>query len=147
MPPGYGVPATSKGMLSWDWVNERMTEALIYWIGTVHPDQRPHLMPNWGAWLDNYLVFGTDPTTRKARNLEAIPKISVAMQEGQHAVIIEGEIALTSNKDVLARMDDEYQRKYGMREGAASAYVVIPHKVIALGGFPKTPTRWVFETT
>lgn len=145
IPAGYGVPATSKGMLSWDWVSERMARALIYWIGSVHPSNRPHLMPNWGAWVDNYVVFNTDPTTRKARNFERIPKVSIGIQEEHHAVIIEGEIRLTSNQTVLARMDDEYQRKYGMREGASAAYVVIPDKVFAFGGFPETPTRWIFE--
>jgi hypothetical protein len=42
-------------------------------------------------------------------------------------------------------MDDEYERKYKMREGTPVAHIIIPHKVIALGDFPTTPTRWIFE--
>jgi hypothetical protein len=145
MPEGYGVPKTSEGMLSWDWVNERMSNALIYWIGSVQSDHHPHLMPNWGAWIDNYVIFGTHPATRKARNLEQNPNISIGVQEGQHAVIIEGVVGVTMNKDLLSRMDDQYERKYKMREGSPAAYIVIPHKVFALGDFPLTPTRWIFN--
>lgn len=145
MPEGYGVPKTGEGMLSWDWVHERMSNALIYWIGTIQSGNRPHLMPNWGAWVDNYVLFGTHPATLKARNLERNPNISIGVQEGQHAVIIEGVVGVTMSKDLLARMDDEYERKYKMREGSPAAYVALPHKVIALGDFPLTPTRWIFE--
>lgn len=145
MPKDYGVPASSKGMLSWDWVSERMANALVYWIGTIQSGNRPHLMPNWGAWVDNYCFFNTDPTTRKGRNLGQNPNISIAVQDGQHGVIIEGVAAGVINKALLTRIDDQYERKYGMREGRDGAYVVIPHKVIALGDFPNTPTRWIFE--
>ncbi|HLU11386.1 MAG TPA: pyridoxamine 5'-phosphate oxidase family protein [Oceanobacillus sp.] len=145
MPKDYGVPESSKGMLTWDWVSERMTNALVYWIGTLHSANRPHLMPNWGAWVDNYFMFGTHPATLKARNLARDPHISIGVQDGQHGVVIEGVVGQTTNKDLLARMDDEYERKYKMREEAPAAYVVIPHKVIALGDFPNTPTRWIFE--
>ena len=145
MPKEYGVPESGKGMLAWDWVNVRMANALVYWIGTIQPGNRPHLVPNWGAWLDNYFVFGTHPATLKARNLERDPHISIGVQDGQHGVIIEGVAGVTTSKDLLARMDDEYERKYKMREGAPGAYIIIPHKVIALGDFPKTPTRWIFE--
>ena len=145
MPEGYGVPKTNKGMLTWDWVNERMSNALVYWIGTIQSANRPHLVPNWGAWVDGYFLFGTHPATLKARNLERDPHISIGVQDGQHGVIIEGVAGVTTNKDLLTRMDDEYERKYKMRENAPEAYIIIPRKVIALGDFPKTPARWIFE--
>jgi hypothetical protein len=47
--PGYGVPASGRGMLSWDHVEERMTAARNYWLSTVRPDGRPHLSPVWGV--------------------------------------------------------------------------------------------------
>src|SRR5918994_540182 len=40
--PGYGIPSHSRGMISWDHVQERMAEARNYWVATVRPDGRPH---------------------------------------------------------------------------------------------------------
>lgn len=145
MPEGYGVPASLEGTLSWEWVQTRMREALVYWIGTLHPAGRPHLMPNWGVWIDDYAVFSTSPETRKARNLAENSLVSIGVQEGQHGVVIEGKAVLASDPDLLRRADDEYERKYHMREEADAMYVVLPHKVIALSDFPMTPTRWVFK--
>lgn len=147
MPAGYGVPSTRKGMLSWEWVSEHMKNAPLYWIGTVHPGNRPHLMPNWGAWVDDRFFFSTDPSTRKGRNLEGNAHISVGIQDEQHTIIIEGVTARATDRALLSRIADEYERKYGMREGEEGVYVVLPLKVIALADFPNTPTRWVFETT
>ena len=145
MPKDYGVPAGKQGMLSWDWVSEHMTNAMLYWLGTSNSNMRPHLMPNWGAWVDNYFLFNTDPSTRKGRNLHHDAHISVGIQDGQHAVIIEGLAAGTTNKALLIRLDDEYERKYGMREGRDGAFVVLPRKVFAFGDWPHSPTRWIFE--
>jgi hypothetical protein len=102
-------------------------------------------MPNWGAWVDNYCFFNTDPRTRKGRNLEHNPNISVGVQEGQHAVIIEGVVGVVRDKTLLTRIDDQYERKYQMREGRDGAYVVFPNKVFAFADWPNTPTRWLFE--
>jgi len=147
MPVDYGVPATDmSGSLPWSWVAERMIHARVYWLATVHPSGRPHLVPNWGAWVEDQFLFSTDSRTVKARNLAANPHLSVSVQgTGDHAVILEGVVTVTSDTGLLARMDDEYERKYGMREGRPEAYLVVPHKVFAFADFPLTPTRWVFE--
>jgi hypothetical protein len=144
MPPDYGVPAALEGTLPWAWAETKLRDARLYWLATLHPAGRPHLMPNWGAWVQSAFMFSTSPLTRKARNLDRLPLLSVGVQDGQHAVVIEGEVTLTRDAALLAEMDDAYAAKYGMREGASAAFRVQPHKVFALGDFPHTPTRWVF---
>ena len=71
--PGYGVVAETEGMLPWSWAQERLERAHDYWVATVWPDGRPHVMPVWGAWFDGCLWFSSDGASRKARNLAANP--------------------------------------------------------------------------
>ncbi|MGH9864330.1 MAG: hypothetical protein ACRD4H_02825, partial [Candidatus Acidiferrales bacterium] len=46
--PGYGISSTKKGMLPWKWAADRLRKSRQYWIVTVRPDRRPHVMPIWG---------------------------------------------------------------------------------------------------
>jgi hypothetical protein len=87
--PGYGVPASGRGMLSWDHVEERMTVARNYWVSTVRSDGRPHLSPVWGVWVDGAFYFGSGPKTRKVRNLSENPHVALH-PEGDDVVIVEG---------------------------------------------------------
>jgi general stress protein 26 len=151
MPKDYGVPETLEGALDWAFADNLLRSARVYWLSTLHPAGRPHTMPNWMAWLDNTLIFGTDPTTRKARNLALNPHVTVSVQGAEkpdglcEAVIIEGVVQVTRDADLLKRADDQYEEKYGMREGRSEGYLVIPHKVFAMAEFPATPTRWIFR--
>ncbi|MBW4436871.1 MAG: pyridoxamine 5'-phosphate oxidase family protein [Pleurocapsa minor GSE-CHR-MK-17-07R] len=151
MPKDYGVPAALEGTLPWSWVDERLRKAQVYWLTTLHPAGRPHTMPIWMAWVDNTLLFGTDKTTRKAKNLALNPYVTVAVQAGTmegglaEAIIIEGKVTTTSDADLLRRMDDQYEEKYGQRDGWTEASQVIASKIFALAKFPESPTRWVFD--
>ena len=65
--PGYGIPKERAGMLPWSFAKERLATSHDYWLATVWPDGRPHVMPVWGAWLDDELWFSTDPRRRVRR--------------------------------------------------------------------------------
>src|ERR1700726_707816 len=67
--PGYGLPATKDGLLSWKWAEQRLQKSHNYWITTVKPDGSPHTMVVWGLWQDGRLLFSTGSKSRKARNL------------------------------------------------------------------------------
>src|SRR5215211_4013161 len=45
-----------------------------YWLATVHPDGRPHVMPLLGLWLDDAFYFITGETTGKGKNLAGDPR-------------------------------------------------------------------------
>ena len=147
--PGYGIPSHSRGMLTWDHVEERMAEARNYWVATVRPDGRPHITPVWGLWVDGAFYFGVAPGTRKARNLTQNPNVSVHLESGEDVVILEGVAEVVSDPDpgLVERLFASSVAKYGTgsREVEGS-YVVRPRVVFAWsGGDPSTYTRWFLD--
>src|SRR5688572_25270303 len=40
-----------------------------YWLATVRPDGRPHVVPLLGLWLDGRFYFLTGENTRRGKNL------------------------------------------------------------------------------
>jgi pyridoxamine 5'-phosphate oxidase-like protein len=77
--PGYGIarPEEGSGLLHWSWAAERLTTARNYWVATVWPDGRPHIMPVWGMWDDSTLWFSSAEGSRKVRNLAADPRCCI----------------------------------------------------------------------
>jgi PPOX class probable F420-dependent enzyme len=148
--PGYGISTSRKGMLPWKWAEDRLRRSRQYWIVTVRPDGRPHVMPVWGLWRDNSFYFSTGARSRKARNLAANPNCVVCNDDSEHSVIVEGTASLWNDE---ARFEDfarEYQKKYkwdirGMQE---PLYRVTPRVVFGLyeKKFPTTATRWFFDS-
>jgi hypothetical protein len=75
-PPGY-VDHPS-GHVAWAWVEERLDQAVHYWLCTVRPDGRPHAVPKWAVWVDGSIYFDGSPETLHARNLARNPAHSPA---------------------------------------------------------------------
>jgi general stress protein 26 len=71
--PGF----SSSGATATEWAEarERLEGAEIYWVTTVRPDGRPHVMPLVAAWLDDALFFSTGENERKAQNLDHNPHV------------------------------------------------------------------------
>jgi Pyridoxamine 5'-phosphate oxidase len=44
------------------------TAPATYWLATVRPDGRPHVMPILAVWVNGMLFFAAGQGTRKARN-------------------------------------------------------------------------------
>ena len=63
--PGYGPldAAQGTGLLPWSWAVERLERSHDYWVATIRPDGRPHVMPVWGIWLEDAGVRLTDLST------------------------------------------------------------------------------------
>jgi PPOX class probable F420-dependent enzyme len=147
--PGYGIPSHSRGMLSWDHVQERMAEARNYWVATVRPDGRPHATPVWGLWVDGALYFGVASGTRKARNLAQNHNVAVQLESGDDVVILEGTAEVVTDPDpgLVERLVASSVAKYGMgSRDVEGSYVVRPRVAFAWsGGTPSTFTRWFFD--
>lgn len=153
----YGIRQDEEGMLSWEWVTERMSESRNYWITTTKPDGRPHSVPVWGVWVDGALYFGTAPGSRKARNLAQNPNVSAHLESGDEVVILEGTAEEVTNPDaeLSRKVSDAYAAKYvdpetgeEFRPGAEGMLEVRPQVVFAWReqDFPRSATRWVLET-
>ena len=70
MPDGYGLPTSDDGLLEWSAVQGRLVEELHYWMATTRPDGRPHVVPRWGAWLDDALDRLAETNVRAAKVVE-----------------------------------------------------------------------------
>src|SRR5919106_4616574 len=119
--PGYGIPKSLKGTLGWSWVQERMNGALIYWVASVRPDRRPHVTPIWGAWVDDAFWMEGGPNTRRFKNLAQNEAAVVTVEQGNDAVIVEGDAARIFDLDdaLIQRLLDGYA-KYKQSHGYAA---------------------------
>ena len=77
MPTGYGVPKTERGMLPWATTRKILEGARSYWLVTIDPDGKPHLVGQWGAWIDERWYFEGGEDTKWARNVGREPRIAL----------------------------------------------------------------------
>ena len=162
LPPSYGISKAGEGMLSWEHVTALLKGALNYWIATTTQDGRPHVRPVWGAWVDNTLYFDGSPETGWGRNILRDPRISVQVEAGDEAIIVEGVIVDIPKADdplvdkLLASCRPKYIPKYnydhiieaeGWREHGL--FSLKPSKILAwnVANFGTSPTRWLFDET
>ena len=93
LPDGYGV--RSGRTLSWTDVSDRLAVAPRYWLASVRPDGRPHVVPADGLWVDDSLWFGGAGETVHLRNLVRNPPAVAHLEDGKRAVMVEGRATLT----------------------------------------------------
>jgi hypothetical protein len=110
---GYGVPAASDGMLSWEWACERLSTSHNYWFTTVRGDGTPHTMPVWGVWLDGAWYCSTGARSRKAQNLAVNPRCVVCNEDAAEAVIMVGAARRLPDSDPPPALSAAYKTKYG----------------------------------
>jgi nitroimidazol reductase NimA-like FMN-containing flavoprotein (pyridoxamine 5'-phosphate oxidase superfamily) len=152
--PGYGIvgPKDGKGLLPWSWVAKKMNGCHTFWLATihagVHSQARPHVMPLWGVWVDDAFFFSTGRKSRKGQNLAANPACTVANDDGEEAVIVEGLATEITNPAELKRMATAYKKKYKMdpRSMGEPIFRVQPSRVFGFveKSFPQSATRWKF---
>jgi general stress protein 26 len=149
-PDVYGIHEEAEGLLDWDWATERLERARNYWVSTARPDGRAHAMPVWGLWHDDAFYFSSAPNSRKARNLVSNPAVVVHLESGDEVVIVEGKAERATDEDLLARLSEDYTRKYGYEvtftvEGRG---LVAVRPTIAYAwreqDFPQSATRFSF---
>jgi pyridoxamine 5'-phosphate oxidase-like protein len=149
VPARYGFPTSPKGMLDWGWAVEHLTQSHTYVIVTVRPDGRPHAMGTHGLWFDDAYYFGSDPATRKAKNLAGNPHCILINEKLDELVIVEGIAKAVDYSDLPKGLSEASKAKYGWpidpRKGG-QVYKLVPRVVFA---FPEKQiatavTKWVF---
>ncbi|MGB8013441.1 MAG: pyridoxamine 5'-phosphate oxidase family protein [Terriglobales bacterium] len=124
-----------------------MNRCRTFWLATIHADRRrPHVMPVWGVWLDDAFFFSTGRQSRKGQNLAANPACTVANDDAEEAVIVEGVAAQVEDQAALNRVAIAYQKKYKMdpRSMGEPIFCVRPSRVFGLleKTFTQSATRW-----
>jgi PPOX class probable F420-dependent enzyme len=151
--PGYGVagPGEGTGLLPWSWAEQRLIASHDYWLATVCPDGRPHLMPVWGVWDGRSMWFSSSPASRKARNLSRDPKATVSTDSPKEPVVVEGNTTRVGDKGgatVFARLlNAKYETDYSIDFFLANAlFRLWPSWAFGLRqeDFAGSPTRWTF---
>lgn len=153
--PGYGIvgPGEGSGLLPWAWAEERLIASRTYWVATVWPDGRPHVMPVWAVWHDRSLWFSSSLASRKARNLLANPDCVMTADDAQNPVVVEGNVTLTREPQLLSQFLDATNAKYGTSYGvelvdpaANATFRLQPDWAFGLmqDDFTGSPTRWEF---
>ncbi|GAA0676906.1 pyridoxamine 5'-phosphate oxidase family protein [Kitasatospora atroaurantiaca] len=153
--PGYGIlPADQgTGLLPWSWALRRLTDSHDYWVSSVRPDGRPHVMPVWGVWFDDALWFSSSRQSRKARNLADHPDCVLTTDSPREPVVLEGRAEVVTDPAGIAGFLDELNRKYRtnyavdfLDPAVNSTFRVQPVTAFGLvqGDFTGSPTRWTF---
>lgn len=88
----------------WEEARRRLEQAELYFLGTVHPDGRPHMRPVLAVWADGALHFAAGPASRKARNVAHDTRCSITTDcEGAHLVLEGRATKVTDEGDRRSR--------------------------------------------
>jgi len=145
-------------LLPWRWAEERLVRAANYWIATTRSDGRPHCRPVWGVWLETMLYFSTGSLIDA--NLAASPEITVHLESGDEAVIVEGTGERVTDLEVWRRFAEAYNVKYHwdfsperifggfwrVRPRLAFGWLSDPTGLDHGAAFGGTATRWTFPS-
>jgi PPOX class probable F420-dependent enzyme len=71
-------------------VEQRLQTEQNLWLATVRPDGSPHLVPIWFVWVAGKIYLCTEAASVKVRNLQLNPRVSIALEDGNHPIVIEG---------------------------------------------------------
>ena len=156
--PSMGFPPENPDLTPWGQAEAALTEAKTYWLATVRPDCRPHVMPVWGVWLAGKFLFSTSPTSRKGKNLARDPRCTISLTGESMDLVVECTAAPLTDVDTATRVAGLYGPKYdwpvtvrdcgiyGGNGDGGPLYVLTPSVAFGFGlaeGF--TATRWRFR--
>jgi PPOX class probable F420-dependent enzyme len=104
-------------------------------VATLMPDGSPHSVAVWVGVEDGRVVFFTQPTSQKARNLARDPRVAISIVDADNpyrTARIRGRVVATREGDqaldVIDRLSDNYTGKpFPMRSGVL--YEVDPERV------------------
>jgi general stress protein 26 len=169
--PDYGDPSATAP--AWEEVDQRLTDAQLYWLVTVRRDGRPHPVPVCGAWRDGAFYFCTGDAEQKMRNLEHDPHVVVTAgplgaggwSNGKD-IAVEGVATRVSDPSLLQELAEEWRTKYagdwvfeardgrffevsdqGARGGGGAVVFRVPPDKVLVFGDDHGQTTFRFEAT
>jgi uncharacterized pyridoxamine 5'-phosphate oxidase family protein len=161
--PNFSSPGRSA--VPWADAEQHLQNAEVFWLATVRPEGRPHVVPLIAVWLNGALYFITGEGERKEKNLVKNSQVTVitgsnSLSEGLD-IVVEGEAVPVSEDAKRRRVVDAYAAKYGegwrLPIGDVLFFEVTPFRAFGFGrdeareswgpppagGFSQT--RWRFQ--
>ena len=108
--------------LPWAWAERRLAGAWNYWLATATAERGPHVRPIWALWCDAGLLFTTSPTSRKARDFLAEPRVSVHAELEREVLVVDGTVTEASPTEAET---GAYAEKYGWRPPASQRWFLV----------------------
>jgi general stress protein 26 len=113
--PNFSSPGATAA--PWPDAEQQLQNAEVFWISTMRPEGRPHVVPLIAVWLDGALYFTTGEEEPKAKNLANNAHVTIttgcnALSEGLD-IVVEGQAMVVSDDIKLQRVPDAYAAKYG----------------------------------
>ena len=153
-PPGYVDHPKSE--VPWEYVAGQLRDARNYWLCSVRPDGRPHCVPRWAVCMDGLVYYDGSPETRHARNIMQNPHVSLHLENGSQAIILEGSSAPAGvpSAELAGRLVQAYRAKYAEMGYEPKAdqwdegglYVFTPRQCLAWTVFYENPTKFEFDS-
>jgi PPOX class probable F420-dependent enzyme len=96
-------------------VRELFEKANYGHLATLMPDGGPHSVAVWVGFEDGRIVFFTQPSSRKGRNLARDPRIAVSVVDRDNPYRtgrVRGRVAATREGDAALEVIDRLSRKF-----------------------------------
>ena len=147
IPAAYGSP---NRLMAWPDVSARLAAAKHYWLATVRPDGRPHVVPLDGLWRNDRWHFGGSPDAVKHRNLLDNPSVALHLEDTDAAVIVEGrcEVVVPSEEEadeLVAASNAKYGYAPPREAYLSGVWVLTPTRAMAWNDITVDATRFVFS--
>jgi PPOX class probable F420-dependent enzyme len=121
---------------------QRLFEGANYGhLATLMPDGSPHSVALWVGVEDGRVVFFTQPASRKARNLQADPRVAISVIDRENPYRtgrIRGRVVATRDGDAALEVIDRLALKYTGRPFPMRSGVVYEVEV-ERSGFMELP--------
>ncbi|APU16664.1 MULTISPECIES: pyridoxamine 5'-phosphate oxidase family protein [Actinoalloteichus] len=90
--------------------SKRLNTERTTMLCTVRPDGSPHVAPVWFVYRDGTWWVSTGEGSRKARNLIAEPRVSLALPDGEAPVVAEGRAVVhrVLHPEIVAAFAEKY---------------------------------------
>ncbi|MEU5789271.1 TIGR03618 family F420-dependent PPOX class oxidoreductase [Micromonospora purpureochromogenes] len=90
---------------------DRLDRERTVWLCTLRPDGSPHLTPVWFRYAEGRFWIGSADWTVKTRNVQADPRVSLALPDTDAPVVAEGVVTVVRPPfppDVVAALAERY---------------------------------------